>query len=44
MLDQRRRRWASIDPTLGERLVFAGMLVATDLTGGGGATMRLTPS
>ena len=26
MLDQRRRRWASIEPMLGERLVFAGMV------------------
>ena len=26
MLDQRRRRWANIKPTLGERLVFAGNL------------------
>ena len=27
MLDQRRRRWASIDPTLGECIVFAGLLI-----------------
>ena len=25
MLAQRRRRWASIEPALGERLVFAGL-------------------
>ena len=25
MLDQRRRRWASIEPALGQRLVFAGI-------------------
>ena len=24
MLDQRRRRWANINPTLGQRLLFAG--------------------
>ena len=24
MLDQRPRRWSNINPTLGERLVFAG--------------------
>ena len=25
VLDQRRRLWAIIDPTLGERLVFVGL-------------------
>ena len=25
MLGQRRRRWSSVVPTLGERLMFAGM-------------------
>ena len=34
MLDQRRRRWAIIEPTLGQRLVFAG---------GGGGAARYTP-
>ena len=29
MLDQRRRRWANIVPTLGERFVFAGILIET---------------
>ena len=24
MLDQRRKRWANIEPTLGKRLVFDG--------------------
>ena len=28
MLDQRRRRWANIEPTLGECLVFAGIYTA----------------
>ena len=28
MLGQRRRRWANISPTLGQRLVFAGQLTA----------------
>ena len=27
MLGQRRRLWASIDQTLGQRLVFVGLLV-----------------
>ena len=30
MLGQRRRRWPNIETTLGERLVFAGILCAMD--------------
>ena len=29
MLDQRRRRWANINPALGQRPVFAGILLLT---------------
>ena len=31
MLVQRRRRWANFEPTLGERLVFAGTRRCSDV-------------
>ena len=32
MLDQRRRRWSNITPTLAQSLVFAGIVTQSDST------------
>ena len=31
MLDQRRRQWASIEPALGQRLVFDGLVLISHI-------------